>query len=145
MIQCQIDIGKRLSFNSLRCIHNQNRTVTGCQTSGNLIIKVHMPRGINHIQNVLFPVSGLVDSSYCLGFDGNSPFPLKVHVVQNLILHLTFRKQSCLLNNPVCKRGFPMVNMCNNTKITYLTLIYCCQNNSSCYMSVYKGHCNIRR
>ena len=47
VIQRQINIGQCLGFDPLGRIHDKNRAVTGCQTPGNLIVKIHMSRCID--------------------------------------------------------------------------------------------------
>ena len=87
-----------------------------------------MSRSINQIENVFFPIFGLVYGTNCLGFNRNPPLPLQIHIIQHLGLHFTARQKTGLLNNPICQGGFPMVNMSNNTKISNFTLIYMCHS-----------------
>ena len=49
IFKCHIDIRKRLRFNALRRIHDQQRPFTGGQTAGNLIGKVHMARRVDEV------------------------------------------------------------------------------------------------
>ena len=139
MIQCKIYIGKCLRFYSLGCIYNKNRSVTGCQASGNLIIEVHMSWGIYQIKNILFSVFSMIYSTDSLGFDGDSTLTLQFHIVQNLRLHFSLSKQSGHLYNSVCQCGFSMINMCNNTKITNFTLVCHSRHSSSGYTFIYRG------
>ena len=60
MIQCKIYIRKRLCLNSLCCINNKNRSVAGRQASGHLIVKVHMPGGVDDIEFIVLAVVGVV-------------------------------------------------------------------------------------
>ena len=103
MVQCHIYIGKCLSFDSLCCIHNKDRSVTGSKASGNFIVKVHMSRGIDQVKNILISVLGFVYNTNRLGFDGDSSFSLKVHVIQNLGLHFPLGKKSRHLDDTVRK------------------------------------------
>ncbi len=126
MIQRKVYIGQRLSLHALSRVHHKNRSVTGRKAPGHLVVKVNMTRRVNQVKDIFFPVFRLVDDTHRLRFDGNAPFPLKLHIVKHLRLHLTAGKQACHLNDAVCKRRFPMINMCNNTKISDFTLIYLC-------------------
>ena len=89
MIQSQIDICQRLSLNALGRIHYQDGSVAGCQTAGNLIIKVYMSGSVDQVKNIFLPVLCLIYGTHCLRFDGNASLPLQVHVVQDLLLHLS--------------------------------------------------------
>ena len=88
MIQRQIHIGQGLGLDTLGGIHHQYGPVTGRQASGYLIIKVHMPRGVNQIENVFLSVFSLINRTHRLGLDSDSPFSFQIHIVQHLRLHL---------------------------------------------------------
>ena len=83
-----------------------------------------MSRGIYEVKYVLLTVTRIVYDSDALRLDGYSSFPLKVHVVKHLVLHLTACKCTCLLYDPVGKCRLAMVYMGNYAKISYLGLIY---------------------
>ena len=123
MIQRKIHIRQRLRLHSLRRIHNQDRSVTGCKASGYLIVKVYMSRRIDQVKDILLSVIRLIYRTHSLCFDGDSSLSFQVHIIQNLRLHLTACQKSGLLDDPVCKRRFSMVDMCDNTKISYFILI----------------------
>ena len=125
MVQCQINICQCLGFNSLGGIHYQNSAVTGCQRTAYLIIKVHMPGGINQVKNIFLPVLRLVNGADCLRLNGNAPLPLQIHIIQHLLLHFSAGQQPRPLYNPVCQGGFTMVYMCYNTKIPNFALLDC--------------------
>ena len=63
-----------------------------------------MPRCVDKIKRVLFTVFCLVNGSYRLRLDGDSPLPFKIHVVEHLLLHLTLCKKTGLLYNTVGER-----------------------------------------
>ena len=82
-----------------------------------------MPRCIYQIEYVFIAVICFVYGSYRLTFYGNASLTLQVHIVKHLCLHLSAGQQSGLFYNPVCKCRLTMVYMCNNTKISNLTLV----------------------
>ena len=45
MVKCKIYVCKCLRFNSLCSIYYQNRTIAGCEASGNFIVEIDMSRG----------------------------------------------------------------------------------------------------
>ena len=51
-------------------------------------------------------------------FDCDSPFPLEIHRIQQLRLHISLRDQSSDLKQAIRKRGLAMVDMRNDTEIT---------------------------
>ena len=124
MIQGQIHIRQRLSLHALSRIHHQNRSVTGRQASGNLIIKVHMSRRINQVKYIFFSILRLIYNTDRLGFDRNSPLPLQLHIIEHL--RLPAGEKSCHLNDTIRQGRFSMIDMCYNTKIANLILLYSC-------------------
>ena len=125
VIQCQIYIGQCLGFDPLCCIHYKDRSVTGSQTSGNLIVKVYVSRGIDQVKNIFLPVFCTINGTDCLGFDGDPTLPFQFHVVQHLLLHLSLGEKASHLNDRVSRCGFSMVDMRDNTKISDFTLVHC--------------------
>ncbi len=124
VIQCQIHIGQGLGFNALGRVHHQNSTVTGRQRAADLIIKVHMPRRVNQVKNVLLPILGLIYGAHGLGLDGDAPLPLQFHIIQHLGLHLPAGQKPGTLNDPVRQCGLAVVNMGHDAKIPYPALLY---------------------
>ena len=124
MIQCQINIRQRLRLDTLCCIYDQNRPITGSKTSGNLIVKIDMPWCIDQVKNIFFSIISLINDSYSLRLDRDTSLSLKLHIIQHLRLHLTFCQCTRLLNNTVSQSGLAMVYMCNNAEITNFALVY---------------------
>ena len=137
MIQSQINICQCLCLDALCRIDNQDRSVTGCKTSGHLIVKVHMSRSIYQVKYILFAVFCFVDDTDGLCFDCNATFSLQIHIIKYLCLHLTARQKAGHFNDAVCQCGFAMVNMCYNTKISDILLIYTCHNSISLFLNLH--------
>ena len=93
-----------------------------------------MSRGVDQIEHILFPVVRFVYRTDCLRFDRDTSFPLQIHIVQDLGLHLTACQKPCHLDDAVCQSRLAVVNMCNDTKISDFTLIYYCQFHSSSFI-----------
>ena len=123
-IQGQVDIGQGLGFDSLGRVHHQNGPFTGCQRTGYLIGKVNVPRGVNQVENIGFPILGLVVELNGIELDGNPTLPLQVHTIQELGLHFPAGYRLRLLQNPISKGRFPMVNMGNNGEVPNLLLAF---------------------
>jgi hypothetical protein len=78
-----------------------------------------MAGSVNEVKLVVLAVQRRVGDSYRLAFYGDAPFPLNVHVVENLILKITVVNELRLLDKPVRQRRFAVVNMRDYAKITY--------------------------
>ena len=87
----EIQIGQRLGFDSLTGIDYQQGAFAGGERAGYFIGKIHMSRGVDEIQEVGLPIPGGVRQAHRLAFNGDTPFPLYVHCVENLILEITVR------------------------------------------------------
>ena len=66
VVKGKVHIPQRLGFDPLSRIHDQHRAVAGRKGAGDLIVKVHMARGVNQVQDVFFPIFGLVNDPYGL-------------------------------------------------------------------------------
>ena len=124
MIQCQIHICQCLRFHTLCRIYDKNRSVTGCKASGHFIVEIHMTRRIDQVEDIFFTIFRIINDTNGLRFDRDSTFPLQIHIIKHLRLHLAASQQSRLLDNTVCQCGFAVVYMCNNAEIADFTLIY---------------------
>jgi hypothetical protein len=51
-------------------------------------------------------------------FNRNSALFFQVHIVEQLILHITLGNRVCELNKPVRKRTFPVVDVSDYRKIS---------------------------
>ena len=103
MIQCQIYIGKRLCFDSLRSIHDKDRPITGRQRTAYLIIEIHMTGCIDQIEDIFLSILCFINNTDRLRLDRNTSFTLQIHIVQHLRLHFTFCQKPCPLNDAVCQ------------------------------------------
>ena len=117
MLQRQIGVGKGLGLDALGSIHHQNCPLAGCQGTGYLIVKVHMARGVDQIEAVLLTVPGTIAEPYRPCLDGNAPFTLDVHIVQQLLLHIPLRNRIGFFQDPVRQGGLAVVNVGDDTKI----------------------------
>ena len=124
MIQGQIHIGQGLGLNPLGRVHHQYSPVAGGQRTADLIIEIHMPRGVNQVEDILHAVPGFIDGAHSLGLDGDASLPLQFHVVQHLGLHLPAGQKTGALNDPVRQCGFAVIDMGHYAKITYPALLY---------------------
>ena len=118
----EIGVGQGLGLHALGGIHHQHRALAGRQGPGNLVVEVHMARGVDQVQLVDLPVLGLVVQPDGPGLDGDATLPLQVHVVQQLALHLPLGNRLTLLQQPVRQRGLAVVDMSDNAEISDICL-----------------------
>ena len=113
-----VAIGHGLRFDALAGIHHQECAFTSRQRTTHLIREVDMPRCIDQIQVVNLAIAGLVLQRSGLRLDGYPTLFLNVHRVQHLRFHLTVAQSAAALNDAVCQRGFAVVNVRDDRKIS---------------------------
>src|SRR5699024_9990283 len=99
VVQGQIGVGQSLGLHALGGVHHQHRTLTGGRRAGDLIVEVHVARGVNEVEAVGLPIVGGVVHAHGTGLDGDAALPLQVHVVQQLGLHLPLLHRAADLNH----------------------------------------------
>ena len=55
-----------------------------------------------------------------MALNRNTTFLLQVHIVEHLVLHLPYIDSLRDLQHTIRKGRFAMIDVCNDTKITYL-------------------------
>ena len=76
-----------------------------------------MAGGVNQVQHVLLAIVGRIVDADRVGLDGDTAFPLDIHAVEQLFLHVAILDRSGLLDEPVSKGGFAMVDMRDDGEI----------------------------
>ena len=89
-----------------------------------------MTGSINQVENVLISVLSIIYNTDSLRLNGDSPFSLKVHIIENLRLHLAFCKKTGHLYNSVGKGRLTVIYMRYYAEVPYVFLVY--------------GHCILR-
>ena len=117
MLNGKVSIGKGLCFNSLRCIHDQDRSLTCRKRTGHLIIEVHMSGCVDEVEDIGLAVICLIIQTDSSCLDGDAPFPFEFHIIQDLLLHITLCDRFCLFEDTVSKGGFSVVDMGDDTEI----------------------------
>ncbi|MFT4960948.1 MAG: hypothetical protein ACI92Z_002034, partial [Paracoccaceae bacterium] len=68
--------------------------------------------------HIVFAIIRGIVNTHGVGFDGDTAFPLNIHGVQQLRLHVAILDRAGLLDEPVRKGGFTMVNMRHDREIS---------------------------
>ena len=120
MVQRQIGVGQRLGLHALRGVHHQHRTLTGGERTADLVVEVHMARGVDQVEHIGLAVIRQIAQGDGTGLDGDTPLPLQIHVVQKLVFHLPGLHRVALLNEPVRQGGFAVVDVGDDGEIADL-------------------------
>ena len=113
----KVGIGKGLGLHALRSVHHQHRALAGRERSGDLVVKVHMARGVDEVQAVDCPIVGGVVEGDGGGLDGNAPLLFQLHGVQHLLGVDALVDGVALFQQPICQRGLAVVNVGDDGKI----------------------------
>ena len=124
VVDSQIHVGQGLSFDALGGVHHQHRPLAGLQGPGDLVGKVHVPRRVDEVEHVLLPVLGGVEHAHGGGLDGDAPFPLDVHGVQKLGLHVPLGYGVGELHHPVRQGGLAVIDMSDDAEVADMRLIH---------------------
>ncbi len=124
VVQGQVGICQGLRLYSLGGVDYQQNPFAGCQAPGNFITEIHMAGGIDQIEKILLSISGTIPETYCRGFYGNSPFPLQVHTVQELIPLFPGGDGAGMFQQSVCQSGLAVIDMGNYRKISDIFWIH---------------------
>lgn len=79
-----------------------------------------MARRVHEIQGIGFAILGRIGQAHGLRLDGDTAFLLQLHIVQNLLFHLTGCERTAGLDQPVSQRGLSMVDMRDDREIADL-------------------------
>ena len=114
----EVDVGHRLGLDTLGCIHDEKRSLTGSKASRDFIGEVDMARCVHEIECVLLAVIGPVLHGDWVRRDGDAAFTLQIHGVKQLILLVPIGDGVGHLQKPVGKGGLSVVDMGDDTEIS---------------------------
>ena len=117
LLHCGVGVGHGLCLDALEGVHQQHGSFTTGKRAGNFVLKVDVPWRVDQIQLVLLPIHfGL--HRHGTRFDRYPTLPLKLHVVENLLLHLSLADRVGDFEQPVGERALPMVDMGHDREVT---------------------------
>ena len=117
MVQRQIAVRQRLRLNALAGVDDENCALAGGQTAADLVLEVHMARGVDEVELIGLAVVGLVAHRDGAGLDGDAALLLDVHVVQHLVGHGALVDAVGQLQHTVRQSGLAVVDVGNNAKV----------------------------
>ena len=89
-----------------------------------LIVEVNVSGGIDEVELIGLSVFRGIAELDRPRFDGDAPFPLDIHVVEELLGHIPQRDGVGLFQNAVSQSAFPMVDMGDDTEIADVLLLF---------------------
>ncbi len=117
VVDCLINVGQRLGFHTLRCVHHQQRTFAGRKRAGHFIGKVDVTGRVDEVQHIGFAVIRLVVQAHGLGLDGDAALAFDIHRIENLFRHIALGKAACRLDQPVSQRRFAVIDVGNDREV----------------------------
>ena len=79
-----------------------------------------MPRCVDQIENIILPVLGMIGQGNGIAFDGDAALPLDVHIIQHLVLKISFIADAGKLDQTVGQRGLAVIDMRDNAEVSYI-------------------------
>ena len=88
MFDSHIQIGDGLCLHSLRCVYDKQRTFASGNGTGYLIRKIHVPRSVNQVKDILFTFVVVLHLD-SVALDGDTSLLLQIHIIKHLpVSHL---------------------------------------------------------
>ena len=116
VLQGEVDVCEGLGLNALGGVHNQQRAFAGSQGAGDLVAEVHVTGRVDEVELVVAVAIG-VGHPDGLALDGNAALALQVHLVHELLRHVTGADGSRDLQDAVCQGGLAVVYVGNDAEI----------------------------
>jgi len=123
VLQGEVEVGDGLRLDALRGVHDEQRALAGGNGPRHLVGKIHVAGRVDEVQDVRLPLVGVLHL-YGVGLDGDAPFALQVHVVQQLRLRLPMCDGVGMLQQPVRQRALAVVDMRDDAKIAYVLHVW---------------------
>ena len=117
VLEGHIGVGQGLRLDPLAGIHHQHRALAGGQGAADLVAEVHMARGVDQVEFIVFAVAGAVGEGHGAGLDGDAALALQIHVVQQLLFHLALVHRVGLFQNAVGQGGLAVVDVGDDAEI----------------------------
>ena len=112
-----VDVGQRLRLDPLGAVDDQQRAFDRAHGAGDLVGEIDVAGGVDQVEDIVLAILGGVVDAHGLGLDGDAAFALDIHAVEHLLLHVAVRHGVGGLDQPVGKRGFPVVDVRDDREI----------------------------
>ena len=122
VLKGKVGIAQRLCLDALCGIYDQQCALARGERTRNLIIKVDVTRGVDEVHVIDLAVVRLVIHAHCACLDRNAALSLEIHIIEQLLLHLTLGDSLTLFEQAVGQGGFTVVDVRDNGKIADIFL-----------------------
>ncbi len=117
VIDCEIRIGERLGFDSLRCVDHQQRAFARSQGARDFVGKIHVAGRVDQVELVSLAVVRGVHHANGVSLDGDAALAFQVHGIEHLGLHFARGERSGELEQAVGQRGFAVIDVRDDREI----------------------------
>ena len=118
MFKCQKQVRYCLCLDSLGSIHNQQGPFAGSDGTRHFVAEVHVTGRINQVEHVALSIRVFIIHLHGMTLNRDTALPLQIHIVEGLRFQIPIRNRLRGLEQTIRKGAFPVVDMCNYTKIT---------------------------
>ena len=122
ILKGKVGIAQRLRLDALCGIYDQQCALARGERTRNLIVKVNMTRGVDEVHVIDLAVVCLVIHAHRACLDRNAALSLEIHIIEQLLLHLTLGDGLALFEQAVGQGGFTVVDVRDNGKIADIFL-----------------------
>jgi LCP family protein required for cell wall assembly len=88
-------------IDALGGIDDQKRALTGGERAADLVIKIHMPRGVDQVEGIILSILRPILQPDRAGLNRDAAFFLELHIIENLIFHYTRLHGAALVDQAV--------------------------------------------
>ena len=118
MLDSKVGIGESLRLDSLRSVNDKNCSFAGRERTRDFVVEVNVTGGVDEVENVCFAVLSLVFQADCTSLYRDASFTLDIHVVEELIFHVTDSNGLGFFENSVGKGRFAVVYVSDYAEIS---------------------------
>ena len=116
-------VGDGLSLDALRGVDHQDRALAGLERTADLVGEVDVSGRVDEVELVGLSVVGVVHHADGLRLDGDAALPLDVHRVEYLLHHVALFHGVGELEDAVCKRGLPVIDVRDDREVAYVSWV----------------------
>ena len=110
-------IRHRLRLDSLRGVHDEQRSFARGKRPRDFVGEVHMPGRVHEVELVLLSIPRLVHHPHGMRLDGDAALALEVHRVEKLLLRFALLDRAGEFEQPIGKRGLTVIDMSDDAEI----------------------------
>ena len=117
VLQRQVVVGQRLSFDALRRIDDQQRSLAGRQRARDFVREVDVARSVDQVELIGLAVARRVVEGDGVHSNRDPALALEIHGVERLLLEIAHLDRPRDLQQAIRERRLPMIDMRDNAKV----------------------------